>query len=158
VKQARGVPAEFKQQLGKAFDLYLVLHEALAEEDFQSAKEAAKKVHWGIERVDMHVLQGEVHVIWMKSLEQLNAGLGKILEAKDLAEIRSGFEPFSVDMAQAVVNLGVLTEGPIFELYCPMAFENKGATWLQKDTDIRNPYFGSVMAKCGEVRRQLKTE
>jgi Cu(I)/Ag(I) efflux system membrane fusion protein len=37
-----------------------------------------------------------------------------------------------------------------------MAFDNKGASWLQKDEDIRNPYFGAAMYKCGEVTRQLK--
>lgn len=158
VKQARGVPAQFKQQLGEVLDLYVVLQEALAGDNFQSAKEASKKLGWAIKRAEEHVLPGEAHVTWMKSLEQLNAGLGKILEAKDITHMRNGFEPLSVGMALAVANLGVLTEGPIFELSCPMAFENKGATWLQKDTDIRNPYFGSVMAKCGEVRRQLKTE
>ncbi len=34
---------------------------------------------------------------------------------------------------------------------CPMAFDNKGADWLQMDEDIRNPYFGASMLKCGEV-------
>ncbi|MFB0516824.1 MAG: DUF3347 domain-containing protein, partial [Candidatus Neomarinimicrobiota bacterium] len=150
--------AQFKQQLGEVLDLYVVLQEALAGDNFQSAKEASKKLGWAIKRVEVHVLQGEAHVISMKALELLTAGLGKILEAKDITHMRNGFEPLSVGMALAVAKLGVRTEGAIFELSCPMAFENKGATWLQKDTDIRNPYFGSVMAKCGEVRRQLKAE
>jgi len=32
-----------------------------------------------------------------------------------------------------------------------MAFNNKGADWLQIDEDIRNPYFGASMYKCGQV-------
>jgi Cu(I)/Ag(I) efflux system membrane fusion protein len=32
-----------------------------------------------------------------------------------------------------------------------MAFNDKGADWLQKDEDIRNPYFGASMYTCGQV-------
>jgi Cu(I)/Ag(I) efflux system membrane fusion protein len=32
-----------------------------------------------------------------------------------------------------------------------MAFDNKGADWLQTDEDTRNPYFGASMLKCGKV-------
>jgi Cu(I)/Ag(I) efflux system membrane fusion protein len=61
-------------------------------------------------------------------------------------------------MANSVERLGVEIKGPIFELYCSMAFNNRGAIWLQQDEDIRNPYFGAQMLKCGEVKRQLKGE
>ena len=32
---------------------------------------------------------------------------------------------------------------------CPMAFDYKGARWIQRDGDIANPYFGSRMHHCG---------
>jgi Cu(I)/Ag(I) efflux system membrane fusion protein len=32
-----------------------------------------------------------------------------------------------------------------------MAFENQGANWLQKDKELRNPYFGDAMLRCGEI-------
>lgn len=35
--------------------------------------------------------------------------------------------------------------------YCPMAFDNKGAYWLTEGHEIRNPYFGDTMLKCGEI-------
>ena len=36
--------------------------------------------------------------------------------------------------------------------HCPMAFDNKGADWLQRGTQINNPYFGDQMLRCGEIR------
>ena len=39
---------------------------------------------------------------------------------------------------------------PVFQHHCPMAFGNKGAIWLQKDDQTRNPYFGSTMLKCAD--------
>jgi len=44
----------------------------------------------------------------------------------------------------------------IYVQYCPMAFGNKGADWLAKEEEIRNPYFGDKMMKCGLVKRELE--
>jgi Cu(I)/Ag(I) efflux system membrane fusion protein len=32
-----------------------------------------------------------------------------------------------------------------------MANDNKGATWISKDKNIINPYFGDKMLTCGSV-------
>ncbi len=35
-----------------------------------------------------------------------------------------------------------------------MAFNNRGADWLQDDAMVANPFFGDAMLRCGdEVRR-----
>ena len=36
-----------------------------------------------------------------------------------------------------------------------MAFDNKGAGWLQSDKDVLNPYFGASMLRCGSVTETL---
>ncbi len=33
--------------------------------------------------------------------------------------------------------------------YCPMAFDNEGARWVQSDGDVSNPYYGAAMLRCG---------
>jgi Cu(I)/Ag(I) efflux system membrane fusion protein len=33
-----------------------------------------------------------------------------------------------------------------------MAFDNRGADWLQVEPLIANPYFGATMLRCGTVR------
>ena len=40
--------------------------------------------------------------------------------------------------------------------YCPMAFDNKGAYWISREEEIRNPYFGEQMLTCGETKETLK--
>jgi len=42
----------------------------------------------------------------------------------------------------------------VYLLHCPMAFNNQGANWLQKDANTRNPYFGTTMLKCAD-RKEL---
>ncbi|MCB0295126.1 MAG: DUF3347 domain-containing protein, partial [Calditrichaeota bacterium] len=38
----------------------------------------------------------------------------------------------------------------VYRYHCPMAFDNKGADWLQDKQGVENPYFGSAMFRCGE--------
>jgi Cu(I)/Ag(I) efflux system membrane fusion protein len=150
------VPATLKQQLGEVLGHYLKLQEALAGDDFQSAKTVGPELERAVKQVDMKLLDDEAHAIWMQVLGTMEPGLTKILKADNITDIRSGFEPISVGLTAAVEKLGVQTAGPIFEMYCPMAFDDKGATWLQKKEEIRNPYFGAAMLKCGEVSWRLK--
>jgi Cu(I)/Ag(I) efflux system membrane fusion protein len=39
----------------------------------------------------------------------------------------------------------------LFVHRCSMAFDNRGANWLQSDDKTLNPYFGAMMLKCGGV-------
>jgi Cu(I)/Ag(I) efflux system membrane fusion protein len=40
-------------------------------------------------------------------------------------------------------------------VFCPMAFDFKGALWLQRAAEIDNPFFGAAMLRCGEVRESF---
>ena len=42
-------------------------------------------------------------------------------------------------------------DGKLYVHHCPMA----EADWLQIDDKTRNPYYGSSMLECGEVRRSM---
>ena len=43
----------------------------------------------------------------------------------------------------------------LYWLHCPMAFNNDGAYWVSTEPIVRNPYFGSQMLECGEVKDSL---
>ena len=59
-------------------------------------------------------------------------------------------------MSAAVISLqrtfGHLGSDTWHVAYCPMAFDDKGAEWLQRGTEVNNPYFGASMLRCGELR------
>ena len=42
----------------------------------------------------------------------------------------------------------------MYVAHCPMAFSDAGATWLQKDKLIANPYYATAMKSCGSVQRE----
>jgi len=36
-----------------------------------------------------------------------------------------------------------------------MAFNNRGANWLQGTPEIQNPYFGAAMFRCGSLTETI---
>ncbi len=48
-----------------------------------------------------------------------------------------------------------LKHAGIYHQYCPMAFNEKGASWLSEEAEIKNPYFGKKMMECGEILDSL---
>lgn len=67
---------------------------------------------------------------------------------------RAHFEHVS-DALYNFAKVANLKNGGVYRQYCPMAFNDKGAYWLSKEEEIRNPYFGKKMLECGEVRDSL---
>ena len=43
----------------------------------------------------------------------------------------------------------------IYHMYCPTAFNDQGATWLNYSPEIRNPYIPKKMIDCGSVRDSI---
>ncbi len=44
----------------------------------------------------------------------------------------------------------------LYYQYCPMAFNNNGAYWLSSESEIRNPYFGDKMLRCGSTKEIIQ--
>ena len=149
-------PEIFKQQLGHVYTSYEPLAEALAADDIKAAKAAATKIATALKKVDMAGLNGPAHNVWMPALKKINDGLTVIRDSEDLVGVRTGFEPISVGLSEAILKLGIDTSGPLYEIFCPMAFDYEGATWIQRDENVRNPYMGGAMPTCGETNQQLK--
>lgn len=78
----------------------------------------------------------------------LAAAARSLAAATDLAAARTAFGDLSTALA-AYTDATKSTFGPNVRLaYCPMV--NK--PWLQKDKEIRNPYYGAAMLGCGTFR------
>jgi Cu(I)/Ag(I) efflux system membrane fusion protein len=151
------IPSVFRHQLGEVFSAYISLAEALAADDGKTAGKAGETVAKALEMVKMELLPANPHELWMKSIQSMERGLESLRGAEDISQMRTGFEAVSAGLIEAISSLGVEAGGPVFELFCPMAFDGRGAYWLQKDEKVRNPYFGVSMISCGEVKRQLSS-
>ncbi len=118
---------------------YYDLQTALASDNFDAAKETVK----AIMSVTGH--RGELPDL-----------LHTMLSADDLATLR---EPAFRQLSHALI--AVIKAHPdafpdnVVRHTCPMAHDNQGADWLQTTEDVRNPYFGSMMYRCGEIVEKL---
>ncbi|OIQ51400.1 Cation efflux system protein CusB precursor [Pseudodesulfovibrio hydrargyri] len=150
------VPAAFRRQLGQVFAAYEPLAKALATDDAEGARQAASKVSEALRLVDGQVLDGPSHTLWSEALEDMTGGLEAIRQADGIDAVRTGFKPLSAGLSDALLKFGSDTDGPLYEIFCPMAFDYEGATWVQRDQEVNNPYFGTAMSTCGEINKQLK--
>ncbi len=76
-------------------------------------------------------------------------------EATTLEQLRAQLEPLSARMVTLLRVFGNPTREPLHVAYCPMAFDNRGAVWVQAEESVANAYFGAAMSTCGEVRASV---
>ena len=152
------VPDEFRRQTWGIVEKYLSLQGALASDDKDGATRAAGQTQAALSAVDMSLVSDKAHNVWMANSTKMKAALDKIKEAKAIEPMREGFEGLSNELIAVVGQFGVYEGKTLYKLNCPMAFNNKGADWLQIDEDIRNPYFGASMYKCGQVSEVIGTK
>jgi Cu(I)/Ag(I) efflux system membrane fusion protein len=148
-------PIKFKMQFGKVVDSYLLLKDALVESDENQAESAAQKTLEILNGVDMTLLKGDAHNQWMKLQNLVKDNLNGLIQIKGLEMKRSHFSNISNDLTNAIEAFGFESDKPAYLVFCPMAFDDKGAYWISNEKEIRNPYFGDMMLKCGEVKKTI---
>lgn len=128
-------------KLNAVYQHYMHLTNALTKADMAEAKVAANAIEAG-----------------SKGLAEGNAlatSASKISSATSVEAQREAYETMSNDMMKMVKKAG-LSEGKVYVQYCPMAFDNKGASWLSATKEIKNPYMGEKMLSCGENRESIQ--
>lgn len=85
---------------------------------------------------------------------ELAATAAKIAATGNIDVQRKLFAELSNDFIAKVKESG-LASGELYVEYCPMALNDKGASWLSNNKEIRNPYFGESMMNCGEVKETI---
>jgi Cu(I)/Ag(I) efflux system membrane fusion protein len=149
------VPPGFQAQLGKLWDAYLAVQKSLAGDDLKAARKAVAEVRTSLEKVDGKVLPERAREFWKREHANLNRVLDQLSKAGDLKGLRAGFSPLSDELILLVKTFGIEPAGPVYELRCSMAFDGRGASWLQKDDKPRNPYFGAEMPACADRVRPI---
>ena len=137
------------------FDQYFKLKEALAQDNFETAQSEGKAMKAALENINSKLFNGESQKFWEKWSIQLTENLQHIEHHQDIEAVRKPFMPISNTMIAIAESFDPLDE-PVFLQYCPMAFNNQGADWLSRESEILNPYFGASMLRCGEVKKEIK--
>ena len=140
--------------LSKVFDSYFAVKDALVNTDGNTVSAKATELLSAINELKMKTLKMDVHMVWMKVLENLKADATSISATKDTKIQRTSFDTLSESMYKLIKVSK--QETPTYYQFCPMANEGKGANWLSKEETIKNPYYGSQMLSCGKTVETIK--
>jgi Cu(I)/Ag(I) efflux system membrane fusion protein len=152
------VPPEFADQMGRVFDAYLRIHRGLSRDSLESARAAAETLEESLGGVDMTLLSGPAHEVWMDYAGDFRNHAGTIRSAEDITLARTAFYPLSETMYASLKRFGSGGARPAYRFHCSMAFDNRGAFWLQSTKEVENPYWGAMMYRCGEMTEDITPE
>jgi hypothetical protein len=127
------------ENLKNAFDQYALLRKALTDTDFDKAKSNAITLLSVIEKID--------------GADKVAAATEVISKSANIDTQRLAFSDLSTELLALVK--GNLSSGELYLAHCPMANDNAGANWITEVNEIKNPYFGDKMLKCGTIQETL---
>lgn len=140
----------FELSLKNVFQKYLELKNAFVKSDTMATRPGAVALILALEHTDTSDLNTKELAVWHTESNTVERGLQTILEEKTIKGQRQAFSDVSDAMTRIFTAYGIKGQS-IFKQYCPMAFNNKGASWLSDKDSILNPYFGDEMLECGEI-------
>lgn len=145
------VPGPELNQLGPLFETALALHVALSKDDLGTAKAAFVKLEQQVTKVRF-TASPRASERWKELSKVLMSAADVGKEAPSLSALRRQFEQAGVALIEILRRYGNPLALPVHLAFCPMAFDGKGAEWIQSADTIENPYFGARMFRCGEIR------
>ena len=155
MKERVKVAKKFQEQLKVVLNDYLNLKNALVQDQTELSKKSAKSLVENLAEVDMKLLNDkETHNHWMLLEKEINSSASSIAVIVDVKEQRKHFKHLSSHIIGAVQVFGANQK--VYKQYCPMAENDTGGYWLSTENEIRNPYFGDMMLKCGEVKDTIE--
>lgn len=153
---SKSVPITMKarESLNPLLEQYLLLKDALVSDNLEDSKLRAQNLKDELSKVNMSEFKGEAHDVWMQHSTDIESSIKLILGATDINGGRKDFKTLSDQFVMLAKAFGPF-DRPLYVQHCPMADENNGAEWLSLEKEIRNPYFGEKMLKCGEVTEEI---
>jgi hypothetical protein len=130
------------QEITGIINSYLDLKDQLVATDGEKASAEASRLLSVLEKSQI------------QTKESLKVAVAQIANSTDSEIQRTAFDLVSQQVL-ILAKSAVLTEGKLYKQYCPMAKNNTGAFWLSASQEIRNPYFGDKMLKCGSVEEEI---
>ena len=149
------VSTGFQNQLKIVFNTYISLKNALVKDDSKIVEEKAKEMLVNLNQIDMKLLTDKnAHNHWMQIEKELKSYANSISGTTNIKKQRNHFKQLSSHLTSSIQLFGINEK--VYNQFCPMADNNKGAYWLSKEEQVLNPYFGDAMLKCGEVKQVIE--
>lgn len=102
---------------------------------------------------EVQMAAGNLAECFPEEREEMKSMAKAMAVAADIEKQRELFSEFTEKVEPLFKES--ISEGTIYKQFCPMAFEGKGGYWISDVDEIRNPYFGKKMLKCGKVTETI---
>ncbi len=150
-----------------AVERYLELQEALAESQMKRSRRVARSWRDSLKEESLteaerslaavkRVITRRAPSLWDLKARLIIHDLNKLLAQDDLEMMRGHFEALSSHVLSLLNMYGNPLTITIHEAFCPMAFNDRGAAWVQRSEEINNVYFGDRMRSCGVLKRRFE--
>ena len=145
---------ELQKQVASLLNDYLQVKNALVESSAEGTSKAASQMLNNIKNFNAGNLPEEQESFYKQRVDAMRNDIRYLTQTNDVERQRDHF-------ALITRNTYALTKAfdpageTIYYQYCPMAFNNTGGYWLSSTEEIRNPYFGDKMLKCGRVEETI---
>ncbi len=149
------VDSKAAETIKEIVDHYLHIKNALANDNAGEAGSGAKAMENAIDKLDKSLLTAEQKTDYDANEAEMKEHAEHIAKNGDnIKHQRSHFVMMSEVVYDLVKNFGA--GRPLYHDHCPMARDNQGAMWISEVKEIKNPYFGSGMFKCGRVEEVIQ--
>lgn len=140
-------PDSFIFSLKPVYAAYFDAQTALAVDDLGGFNRSIADLRTALGFVEEAGLVGAARDAWRRAASKLRVE-GAVGE---LRTARAHFEEMSDGVISLQRRFGHHGSETWHLAHCPMAFEERGADWLQRGTEIVNPYMGVAMPRCGTI-------
>lgn len=131
---------------------YLNLKNKLAKDDSKGAADNGKLLLAAFNRFDTKMLNAKQKKEYLDIADDAKEHAEHIgINGGNIPHQREHFVLLSKDVNDLIKIFG--SKRLLYQDYCPMADEGKGAIWISEVKDIKNPYQGSKMLTCGSIKK-----
>ena len=154
---SNNVETKEQSSLNRVITDYLSLKNALANDNGKDAANAGDQISNALSNIDEASLSPEQKKVYNDVKDDMKENAEHIgSNGSNIAHQREHFDHLSDDMIDFVKATG--SPQTLYKDFCPMYNNKKGAYWLSETKDIRNPFYGKQMPKCGEIKEEIKSK
>ncbi|MFC1498385.1 efflux RND transporter periplasmic adaptor subunit [Verrucomicrobiota bacterium] len=151
------VPDAFKNGITGILRAYYEIQKALAGDDPEEAGTSSRELAEAVTTIQSEGLSAQAQEVWKEQKALIDKSAKTVSSTQDIQEQRQTLPSLTVAVETLARTFGPFPDLSVRKAFCPMAFDNKGAFWLQENETIENPYFGDAMLRCGEIKDVLST-
>lgn len=151
--------AAVNESFENVLNQYYSLKDALVASDTSKASAAAISLTQAASTLDLDTLKGDSTGMIRENAksfaDMIAQSAQNLANTSGLEEKRQVFETITDPLWNLTRTINY-DRHQVYYQYCPMAFDDRGAYWLSRESAVLNPYFGDKMLKCGSVEDSLR--